>query len=85
LTDADFFQCGSLEAYKDLFRTGGKSWATLRDLAAAHGHFREIKGTGVLGIFPFGQESNTLKVSSQGQPGCVVKAVESSPLRLACF
>jgi len=34
----------------------------LEGLAAAHAHFREIKGTGVLGIFPFGQESATLKV-----------------------
>ncbi|KAL0027478.1 hypothetical protein WJX77_004246 [Trebouxia sp. C0004] len=61
LADADFYHCGSLDAYKDLFRTGGKTWATVRDLTAAHAHFREIKGTGVLGIFPFGQESTTLK------------------------
>ena len=62
LADAQFYHCGSLDAYKDLFRTGGKTWATLRDIAAAHAHFKEIKGTGVLGIFPFGQESTTLKV-----------------------
>lgn len=61
LADADFHHCGSLDAYKDMFRTGGKTWATLKDLAAAHAHFKEIKGTGVLGIFPFGQESTTLK------------------------
>lgn len=62
LVDNNFHGCGSLEAYQDMFKTSGKSWATLRDLAAAHAHFKEIKGTGVLGIFPFGQESNTLKV-----------------------
>lgn len=62
LADAEFYRCGSLDAYKDVFRTGGKTWATLRDLTAAHTCFREIKGTGVLGIFPFGQESTTLKV-----------------------
>ena len=62
LADAEFYCCGSLDAYKDMFRTGGKTWATLRDLTAAHAHFKEIKGTGVLGIFPFGHESTTLKV-----------------------
>ncbi|KAL0050238.1 hypothetical protein WJX82_007023 [Trebouxia sp. C0006] len=61
LADAEFYRCGSLDAYKDMFRTGGKTWATLRDLTAAHAHFKEIKGTGVLGIFPFGHESTTLK------------------------
>ncbi len=74
LTEADFYHCGSLDAYKDMFRTGGKTWATLRDLAAAHAHFREIKGTGVLGIFPFGQESTTLKVP----------AVDSCPVHNKC-
>lgn len=67
LVDADFYHCGSLDAYKDMFRTGGKTWATLRDLAAAHADFREIKGTGVLAIFPFGQESTTLKVPTAVQ------------------
>ena len=63
LADADFYQCGSREAYSDLFRAEGKAWATLRDLAAAHAHFKEIKETGVLGIFPFGQGANSLKAS----------------------
>ncbi|KAL3135852.1 hypothetical protein ABBQ32_007409 [Trebouxia sp. C0010 RCD-2024] len=62
LADVDFYQCGSTEAYQDMFRTDGKPWASLRDLAAAHAYFKEIKNTGVLAIFPFGLQANTLKV-----------------------
>ena len=43
--------------------SAGKPWASLKDLAAAHAYFKEIKDTGVLAIFPFGQQANTLKVS----------------------
>ena len=66
LADEEFFQCGSKEAFQDMFRTEGKPWACLKDLAAAHSYFKEIKGTGVLGIFPFGQQANTLQVSVIG-------------------
>ena len=62
MSDAAFFQCGSQEAYQDLFKSEGKPWATLRNLAAAHAYFKEIKSTGVLAIMPFGQQANTLKV-----------------------
>ena len=71
LIESGFFQCGSEEAYRDMFRADGKSWATLRDLSAAHGHFKEIKETGVLGIFPFGQGSNTLKVCTTSTNCCI--------------
>ena len=77
LADAEFYHCGSLDAYKDMFKTSGKTWATLRDLAAAHVHFGEIKGTGVLGIFPFGQESTTLKVPA-------VTLANSCPIHNKC-
>lgn len=62
LAEEDFFQCGSKEAFQDMFRTEGKPWASLKDLAAAHSYFEEIKKTGVLGIFPFGLQANALQV-----------------------
>ena len=66
LADLDFYQCGSQEAFQDMFRTEGKPWASLKDLTAAHSYFKEIKGTGVLGIFPFGNQANTLQVRLKG-------------------
>lgn len=67
LQEHDFFGRGSPEAYHELFRQGGKTWATLKNLNIAHKYFKEIKGTGVLGIFPFGLKSNDIKVSQAEQ------------------
>ena len=61
---SNFFGCGSEEVCRDLFKNvpGGKGWATLKDFAAAHSLFKEITETGVLGIFPFGQQQNDIRV-----------------------
>ena len=63
LVDQGFYGRGSLRACEELFKEGGKQWATLKNLKQAHKLFKEIKTTGVLGIFPFGQESTAIQVS----------------------
>ena len=63
LAAENFFQRGSKEAFHELFSAGGKNWATMKALSIAHKYFREIKETGVLGIFPFGLRGNDIQVS----------------------
>lgn len=63
LAAENFFQRGSREAFHELFSSGGKNWATMKTLNTAHKYFREIKETGVLGIFPFGLRGNDIQVS----------------------
>ena len=80
LAAADFFHCGSREAFHELFSSGGKSWATMKTLNIAHKYFREIKETGVLGIFPFGLQANIIQVSGP-QDRCILTIL--CPCRLA--
>lgn len=78
LAAKDFFGHGSIEAYEHLFRTDGKTWATLKTLNIAHKYFKEIKDTGVLAIFPFGLEANAIKVR-HGMPFIAAFALMSVP------
>ena len=71
LAAADFFQRGSREAFCELFSSGGKCWATMKTLNIAHKYFREIKETGVLGIFPFGLQANIIQVRD-AQDHCIL-------------
>lgn len=60
----DWTQVAALESFlandssaaKHLFRSsGGESWAPLEDMKEANKYFNEVRGTGVLGLFPFNQ------------------------------
>ena len=50
------FLANDASAAKHLFRSnGGESWAPLESMREANKYFKEIPGTGVLGLFPFNQ------------------------------
>lgn len=50
------FQANHADAAKYVFRSkGGRCWGPLQDMKEANKYFKEIKETGVLGLFPFNQ------------------------------
>lgn len=69
LAAQQFYGRGSREAFHDLFScsdgvaSDGNEWASLKSLNIAHKHFREIKETGMLGIFPFHLQDSVVQVS----------------------
>lgn len=56
IANHDSFLTNAPDAAANLFRSdGGKCWAPLADMREANRYFKEIKDTGVLGLFPFDQ------------------------------
>ena len=68
LAAQNFFGCGSHETFRDLFScsdgttSDGAAWAAMKNLNIAHKYFREIKETGMLGIFPFHLKDSIIQV-----------------------
>lgn len=68
------FLANDLKAAQQLFRTnGGERWAPLQDMKEANKYFGEIKGTGVLGLFPFNQPL-------QGMPQPAIQVSTTQPV-----